>query len=113
MDVVPRRVRIDADAAARQHDKVLHGKFGESVGVDALPVDGVRAEEERVGLRVHRLEFFDRGFARSQSETALDDARFLQSGPDALQAARVFRVRVVVAAHALIEHRRTQNKPNS
>ena len=110
MDIVPCSVRVDTDAATRQHDKVLHGKFGESVGVDALPVDGIRAEEERVGFRVYRLELFDGGFARSKSEASLDDARLLQSGPDALKTARVFRVRVVVAAHALVDAAKQNRK---
>ena len=99
--VVPRRVRIDADATARQHDKVLHWKFCESIRIDALTVDRVRAKEERVGLRVNRLQFIDGCFSRSETEATVNETRFLQPGPDTLQSTRMFRVSVVITAHAL------------
>lgn len=102
VDVVPGRVRVDADAAARQHDEILHGQFGEAIDVHLGTVHGFRAKEHRVDVRVDRLELLGRGLARAEPQAAVDGSSLLETGPDALQAAAVLRVGAVAAAHALV-----------
>lgn len=102
VDVVPRRVGIDANATARQHDEILHGQFGEAVDVDFGPVGRFRAEQHRVNVRMDRLQLLGRGLSRSKSQAAVHRSRFLKAGPNALQTAAVLRMGAVAAAHALV-----------